>query len=642
MNVHCPHCNHTHEVSDTLLNKVADCPSCHRRFVVKRESPRPGHRRSGCGPLVLCIALLAVGALAFACWKQQANPVELARRLVERFQPKPSAAPSAPAEPEAMPVVYEPSEPEPSPTAPVAPESETPVATSPSVEPSPAPAVKIDPLAWLLESRTRWPQEVSLVFAVRFTVKTEGQAVGSVLRPPGSLVTLLGIEGDQVTVAYQSQGRRIPMEATDLLERTRHEIDRRAALLALAAARTSAKTSSTAPVTQPAATTETTELDADLMPVKSGPFVHPGLLHDEEDFRRMRFNKGREPWKSGWERLVANRHSSLDYKPRPVEVVVRGGDAGKPQNYALLFNDVAAAYACALRWRISGERGYAEKSIEIMNAWSSTLKDIIGGSDVALAAGIYGYQFANAAEIMRTYKGWKPEDFARFQKMMRERFLPTNQDFLKRHNNRKIDHYWANWDLCNMASMMAIGVLCDDRSLYNEVIRYYKFGKGNGCIKLTVNFIHPDGLGQWQEAGRDQGHTVMGIGLVAAICEMAWKQGDDLYGYDNNRFLAGAEYVAKYNLGEAVPFHTYVNTSHGTQTEISDAARGNLRPAWELVYNHYVKRKGLPASYTAKMLDKVRPEGGGGDYGPNSGGFDQLGYGTLTSTLDRVPALATR
>jgi hypothetical protein len=34
------------------------------------------------------------------------------------------------------------------------------------------------------------------------------------------------------------------------------------------------------------------------------------------------------------------------------------------------------------------------------------------------------------------------------------------------------------------------------------------------------------------------------------------------------------------------------------------------------------------------MAEKVRPEGGGGDYGPNSGGFDQLGYGTLTATLE--------
>jgi hypothetical protein len=126
----------------------------------------------------------------------------------------------------------------------------------------------------------------------------------------------------------------------------------------------------------------------------------------------------------------------------------------------------------------------------------------------------------------------------------------------------------------------------------------------------------------------------MGIGQMGTICEIAWKQGDDLYGYDHNRFLAGCEYVAKYNLGEEVPFHVYTNSSFGLQRGLSDKGRSEPRPVWELVYNHYVRRKGLPAPWTAKMAAKVRPEGGGGDYGPNSGGFDQLGYGTLTATLN--------
>jgi hypothetical protein len=91
--------------------------------------------------------------------------------------------------------------------------------------------------------------------------------------------------------------------------------------------------------------------------------------------------------------------------------------------------------------------------------------------------------------------------------------------------------------------------------------------------------------------------------------------------------------VAKYNLGEDVPFKKYAG-SLATQTVVSPAGRGGLRPVWELVYNHYVKLKGLPAPCTTRMAEKVRPEGGGGDYGPNSGGFDQLGYGTLTATLD--------
>jgi hypothetical protein len=365
------------------------------------------------------------------------------------------------------------------------------------------------------------------------------------------------------------------------------------------------------------------------------PFIHPGLLHNAEDFSRMRAHLGDEPWKSGWEKLIANRHASLAYQPRPVVEIVRGRDAAHtaPENYSLLFNDAAAAYACALRWQISGDRRFAEKSVAILNGWSGKLKRLSGSTDVDLAAGIYGYELANAAEIMRTSEDWKPEDFARFQQMMLTVFLPINEDFLKRHNNTKINHYWANWDLCNLASMLAIGVLCDRHEVYDRTIQYFKSGPGNGAISNAVFFIHPGGLGQWQESGRDQGHTVMGIGLAGAICEMAWKQGDDLYGFDHNRFLAGCEYVAKYNLGEDVPFKPYKNDKV-VQTAASDSARGNLRPVWELVYNHYVKRKGLPAPYTTRMAEKVRPEGGGGDYGPNSGGFDQIGYGTLTATLE--------
>lgn len=365
---------------------------------------------------------------------------------------------------------------------------------------------------------------------------------------------------------------------------------------------------------------------------RDGAFIHPGLLLTNEDFHRMKTHLYREPWKSGWERLTSNPHSSSDWKPNPVAIVVRG-DGNQPQNYARLFNDIAAAYACAIRWRMTDNVSYAHAAVDILNAWSSTLKQVSGTSDRFLAAGIYGYEFANAAEIMRTYHGWKPEDLARFQQMMLTVFYPMNHDFLLHHNGAMPDHYWANWDGCNIASVIAIGVLCDKRSIYDEGIRYFKHGDGNGSIGHAIVCIHEGGLGQWQESGRDQGHTMMGMGLYGAICQMAANQGDDLFAYDNNRFLAGAEYVAKYNFGEDVPFTPYSNSSFHNDA-ISPSARGDARPVWELIYNHYVNLKGLPAPYVTKMAEKSRPEGGGGDYGPNSGGFDQLGYGTLCYTLD--------
>lgn len=367
-------------------------------------------------------------------------------------------------------------------------------------------------------------------------------------------------------------------------------------------------------------------------------FTHPGLLHTEADFLRMRTKVGMHatPWIDGWEVLVANGHTKLTNEPNP-QPAIRRGDGN--ENYWILYNDIAAAYGDALRWKVSGDADYAVKAVEYLDRWASTLKALEGNSNVALAAGIYGYQFANVGEMVRSYSGWSAVGLAAFQKMMRDVFYPINYSFLNRPVDAKRTHYWANWELCNLASMLAIGVLCDDIDIVNDAVRYFKHGAGNGSIEKAVYFLHPGYLGQWQEAGRDQGHTTLGIALTGAICEMAWNQGIDLYGYDNNRFLAGAEYVAKSNLKQAdgafysVPFVTYQNCDV-TQTVFSTGSQGAGRPCWAMVANHYVNRRGLAAPYSQRVAEQMTPEGGGGNYGPNSGGYDQLGYGTLTCTRD--------
>lgn len=37
-------------------------------------------------------------------------------------------------------------------------------------------------------------------------------------------------------------------------------------------------------------------------------------------------------------------------------------------------------------------------------------------------------------------------------------------------------------------------------------------------------------MGQVQESGRDQGHAMLDIALLGAFCQMAWNQGDALFG----------------------------------------------------------------------------------------------------------------
>jgi hypothetical protein len=163
-------------------------------------------------------------------------------------------------------------------------------------------------------------------------------------------------------------------------------------------------------------------------------------------------------------------------------------------------------------------------------------------------------------------------------------------------------------------------------------------------MNKAVYYIHSGNLGQWQESGRDQGHNTLGIALMGPICEMAWNQGDDLYGYWNNRFLAGAEYVAKFNLGYDVPYQAYMwgtgqKGQWSIQTGISHAGRGSIRPIWELVYGHYTGRLGMAAPYTAQSVVQVRPEGGGSR--SHSSTFDQLGFGILTFARDRI-VIATK
>lgn len=119
--------------------------------------------------------------------------------------------------------------------------------------------------------------------------------------------------------------------------------------------------------------------------------------------------------------------------------------------------------------------------------------------------------------------------------MLLHMFVPMNKEFPHTHNHASIDHYWAN-------------------------IRSWK--------------LYPkEHLAQGQEAGRNQGHTLMGIGLAGTLCQMVWIQGDDLFAADQNRLLAVTRYGARYDSGMSVPYTPYHN-SGVTQPHIAPKGRG--------------------------------------------------------------------
>ena len=161
--------------------------------------------------------------------------------------------------------------------------------------------------------------------------------------------------------------------------------------------------------------------------------------------------------------------------------------------------DCAKAYQCALRYQISGNTAYGDKAVEILNAWASTMTGWAGDTNVSLRSGLYGYEMACAGELMRNYSGWNASDFAAFQTWMVNVFYDRNTYFLTYHHGTCDSHYWANWDLAAVASMMAIGVLCDNQAIFDEGLNYFYNGIGNGNIDNAVHTLHPDGFGQWQK-----------------------------------------------------------------------------------------------------------------------------------------------
>jgi len=335
------------------------------------------------------------------------------------------------------------------------------------------------------------------------------------------------------------------------------------------------------------------------------PFVHPGVLHTQKDFDQLAMivQKKISPAYDSYLLLKDNPRASADYKMNgPFKVISRDGEFAYTKTK--METDFSAAYLNAIMWMVTKEPAHAKKSLEILEAYADTLTTIPATNDAPLLAGLEGLKIVYAAEVLRyTYKDMSAKQLAKITKMITGIFLPVLDTFYAARPYTN-----GNWGGIATKTYMAAAIFLDNHKMYKKAVDFYYNGNDNGNIK---NYI--DGAtGQIQESGRDQGHSQLGIGALATVCEIAWKQGDDLYSALDNRLLKGFEYVARYNLGDDnVPFKTWKDISgrYCDWTVISTVSRGRFIPVYQMVYHHYHEIKGLPMPYTKQVIDKVGPEG---------------------------------
>jgi fibronectin type 3 domain-containing protein len=346
------------------------------------------------------------------------------------------------------------------------------------------------------------------------------------------------------------------------------------------------------------------------------PFTHPGGLHTLADLERMRTNvlAANHPWIDGWNALITDSQAQSNYTAAPT--------ADMAANRQRADADAHAAYLNTIRWYVSGDVNFANAATNILNKWAATVttNTETGGGLSSLPTMSFGL----AGEVLRAYSGWRAADFSAFTNMMAGILYPSCNSFIT--NQPGGFAHWVSWDAPSAASILIIGVLCDDTNKFNQAVNFFRSGAGSGAISNAVPLLYGS-LGQCEESGRDQEHCTLGMADLGVMCQVAWNQGVDLYGFANNRLLAGAEYLARYNLSHDVPYTPFEDYSGDHLFYISDNGRGRIddRPVYEMFYNHYVVGQALSAPNVAAMAKLYRPERGSADH---------FGYGTLTYTLN--------
>lgn len=372
-----------------------------------------------------------------------------------------------------------------------------------------------------------------------------------------------------------------------------------------------------------------------IRPVTDKKFVHPGLLHTAADVKRMQrlIRQKNEVAMGSYEKLKADPKAQADYQMQgPYEHIARDGKYRWTKTPCE--NDFLAAYYNALMYVLTGDESHAQTATAIIRAYASKLQTV--NINDPLCSGLQGFILINACELLRyQYKGWTQDNTRQTIDMFRRAFLPVLDrfDWMSPYAN-------GNWGAINNKMRMAYAIYTDDARQYMQAKDFYLRGHDDGSLS---NYII-NAEGQCQESGRDQAHVMLGIGVLAETCEMAWNQGDDLYAALDNRLLAAYEYTSRANLGYDVPFQTWHDLTgrYCNWNVLAEGALGQWRSVFEIAYNHYVGRRHLPMPYTSRVLGHyVRPEGAG--FTCDNPGFGSLLFyrNTQVDATSEVPAPKT-
>lgn len=357
-------------------------------------------------------------------------------------------------------------------------------------------------------------------------------------------------------------------------------------------------------------------------------FVHPGTVLTKAQmlYAYNQAAANTEPYKTTFANFQ-NTYSNLLSSGYAAHAHAQVGRNLYKSDYE---NDAMAMFVNGVMWNMTGQSRYADKVVELLDAWAATCSSLqYPDNDWQLANG-YGLHFMiYGADMIYNYPGFTDVKKTNARNLFTI-FYNYYAAYASNYNKTKpfVLSAWPSWGSSAGKFIMAYGIFCEDTTAFNLSLEYFSRSAANGADNGTneTAFL---ATGQPVEGARDQFYTQLGLASFLEWAQMAYNQGNtSLYDARSGVIGKAMEYTAKYNLGgnvtwAAVTPATPIWNTASPITSISSSNRGVYRPIWYMGYNYYHRYRGLNMPYTEQVISGQTTEGGTATI------TDEVGYGSL-------------
>jgi hypothetical protein len=286
-------------------------------------------------------------------------------------------------------------------------------------------------------------------------------------------------------------------------------------------------------------------------------FTHPVTVFNsvQRDTILARIASQKEPQNLTYQQLLGEAESLLAYTPQPPNNMdIMGGyepGSNLEEMREILWSNSYAAYTTALAYSISGNTAYADKAVEILNAWASE-GTTFTGADRGLQLGSYFSSMLYAADLLHNYENWLTAERDAFEAWWRSKILESG-DVLNVMRTRD-----NNWKDAGILGVITAGVVFEDTLLVKEAViqltsYFYERTDENVDNPGVAWKITHDDLGTYllREVVRNDGnsgltYTAYSLTTMVQAMEIARNVGFDLWEKETSQGANMEKLISQY------------------------------------------------------------------------------------------------